>query len=123
MLPHIMEFNLPQRTDKYARVAEAFGVFDKNKSTEENARMAIDAIAKLSIQVGTARSIEMMGGDETLIPELVEQSMVDTSMRHNVIQPTRSQLTALFKKALRNPILYPEKNKVQKKLVKVGRKL
>ena len=120
MLPHIMEFNLPARAEKYARVAEAFGVFDKSKSTEDNARMAIDAVAKLSIRVGTARSIEMMGGDASLIPELVEQSMTDTSMRHNAIQPTRSQLTEIFKKALRNPILYPEKSTSQKKLVKVG---
>ena len=38
MLPHVMEFNMPVRADKYAEVAKAFNVYDSNLSDEANAR-------------------------------------------------------------------------------------
>ena len=70
---------------------------------------AIEAVADLSIEVGTARSIVQMGGSADLIPTLVRQSMLDTSMRHNVLQPTAGQLTEMFTAALNNTRLYPGK--------------
>ena len=45
MLPHVIEFNLSHgaRVDKYALVAEAFGVADKHASDADNAKAAVEA--------------------------------------------------------------------------------
>ena len=111
MLPHIMAFNQsdPRVAAKYARVARAFGVHRDGRSDQENARAAIGAIADLSIEVGTGRSIVQMGGSADLIPTLVQQALTDTSMRHNLRQPTADELTAMFTAALNNSRLYPGK--------------
>jgi len=107
MLPHVMEFNLPHRKSKYAKVAKAFGVFDEAKSDEDNARAAMDAIAKLSIQVGTAKSITQMGGGEDNIPQLVEQALLDVTSLMNCVPATPDDIAQLYKKALHNSELYP----------------
>ena len=70
-----MEFNLPVRADKYALVAQAFGVHDPSASDEENARRAIAACAELSKTVGTAMSIEQLGGTPEVIAEAVQQAI------------------------------------------------
>ena len=70
-----MEFNLPVRADKYALVAQAFGVHDASASDEDNARSAIAACAELSKTVGTAMSIEQLGGTAEVIAEAVQQAI------------------------------------------------
>ena len=55
-----------------------------------------------------------MGGSADMIPTLVDQAMKDTSMRHNIIQPSPDQLTAMFSKALNNSRLYPGKTMAAK---------
>lgn len=107
MLPHIMQFNLPARADKYARVAECFGVREPGLSDEENARRAIKAVAELSIRVGTAKSITDLGGGADIIPELAQQAMSDTSMMATPLQPTMHEVKELYRLALTNPVLYP----------------
>merc|ERR1711957_18056 len=77
MMPHIMEYNLPLRAEKYAEVAKCFRVHDPSKSVEANARACIEAIGQFSIQVGTARSITEMGGSESDLADLVAQATLD----------------------------------------------
>ena len=107
MLPHVMEYNMPVRAEKYAEVAKAFRVYDSNLSTEANARKAIKAIADLSIQVGTARSIREMGGSEKDIPVLVEQALTDLSGLTNPRPATREAVTNMYMAAMDNKELYP----------------
>ena len=56
MMPWVMRYNIEggKAVDKYARIAVAFGVHDALKSNAQNARRAVDAIVRLSIDVGTA---------------------------------------------------------------------
>ena len=110
MLPHVIEFNLSHgaRVDKYALVAEAFGVADKDASDADNAKAAVEAVAELSRRVGTARSIVDMGGSETLIAELTRQALIDTSMTYGAVQPNREEVEAMYRSALEDPVLYPQ---------------
>ena len=70
--------------------------------TEANARKAIKAIADLSIQVGTARSIREMGGSEKDIPVLVEQALTDLSGLTNPRPATREAVTNMYMAAMDN---------------------
>lgn len=44
-------------------------------SDEENGARAITAVVELSKKVGTAQSIQQMGGDEATIAEAVQQAL------------------------------------------------
>lgn len=107
MLPHVMEYNLETCKDKYAQVAMAFGVHQPLKSVEENARRAIDAVAKLSIEVGTARSIRSFGAKEEDIAVLVQQALTDVCIMATPVYPSAKELEVLFRAAWDNELLYP----------------
>jgi alcohol dehydrogenase len=107
MLPHVMDFNLPVRADKYALVAEAFGVRAAGASDEENARAAIKAVAELSISVGTAMSIEAMGGTPEIIAEAVQQAITDLCILSNARPATAADILGMYEKAMSDPVLYP----------------
>lgn len=111
MMPHVMAFNIDggKAISKYARIAVAFGVHDALKSPEENARRAIDAIVRLSIEVGTAKSIEMLGGSEADVPELTSRAMLDVTTFTNARPAGRKDIESLFRLALSNRAMYPAK--------------
>jgi alcohol dehydrogenase class IV len=85
LLPHIMAFNMPVRADKYALVAQAFGVAVAGDSDEANGAKAIQAVAKLSISVGTAKSITQMGGDAASVDLAVSQALTDPCMMSTAV--------------------------------------
>lgn len=107
MLPHIMEFNRPVRADKYAQVAEAFGVKMDGMSDDEAAGAAIKACAELSISVGTAMSIEDMGGTPEILAEAAYQAITDVCMLSNARPATRADVMAMYEAAMSDPVLYP----------------
>jgi alcohol dehydrogenase len=93
--------------DKYADVATAFGVRDPTLTPLENAHRAIDAIGQLSIQIGTAKSIEMCGGSEKDIPELTTRALKDICLFTNAIPASRADIEQIFRASMSNPVLYP----------------
>ena len=50
MLPAVMEYNLDYSRERYARVASAMGL--KFDTVEEGARMAVEAVRRLSAEIG-----------------------------------------------------------------------
>ena len=107
MLPHVMEFNLGTRAAKYAEVAMAFGVHSPAASTEANARAAIRAVADLSIEVGTAKSITELGATEAHIPLLVQQALTDVCMFTTSRPASGAEVERLYRAAMHDPSLYP----------------
>jgi len=96
MLPHVMAFNLPVRTGRYAAVAEALGVARGDASVQANAQAAISAVRDLAARVGITRSISEMGGSSDHLPELVSQAMSDVSMLSNPRPATSDDVRALY---------------------------
>jgi alcohol dehydrogenase class IV len=93
--------------DKYAQVAEAFGVSDPHKSVEENAHRAVDAVAQLSIDIGTAKSIEMLGGKSQDVDQLTDLALVDVSGIFGARPAKRADLKDMFAAAMNDASLYP----------------
>lgn len=83
MLPHVMGFNMPERINRYAAVADALGVADTTADDSTNAHSAIVAVEAMAERVGIARSISEMGGSSDHLPELVQQAMSDVTMLAN----------------------------------------
>ncbi|MEM7337200.1 MAG: iron-containing alcohol dehydrogenase [Actinomycetota bacterium] len=96
MLPHVMDFNLPERTSRYAAVAEALGAADASSDDDTNAHAAIAAVGAMAERVGIARSISDMGGSSDHLPELVQQAMSDVTMLANPRPATSDDVRTLY---------------------------
>jgi alcohol dehydrogenase len=83
MLPQVMAYNMPVAFGAYARVAEALGVADPAAGAQGNAQRAVDAIVSLRRDLGLERTIRDLGGNDTLLPVLVEDAVNDPVNRSN----------------------------------------
>lgn len=72
MMPHIMEYNMPQRSEKYAQVARLLA-----PSGPATGAGAIDAVLQLRSDIGIERSIKALGADDDLLAVLIEDAVVD----------------------------------------------
>jgi alcohol dehydrogenase class IV len=72
MLPHVMEYNMPVREEKYAEVARILA-----PSGPATGAGAIDAVLQLRNDIGIERSITDLGGEGNLLSVLIEDAMAD----------------------------------------------
>ena len=96
LLPYVMEYNLPDAAYKYARIARAMGI--EEKDDQKAAEMGIAHIRKLSREIGlpAMRSLNVNPGDFEL---LADMSVKNGSNGSNPREMTRESYIALFKKA------------------------
>lgn len=72
MLPHVMEYNMSVREEKYAEVARILP-----PSGAATGAGAIDAVLQLRTDIGIDRSITELGGEGDLLSTLMEDAMAD----------------------------------------------
>lgn len=72
MLPHVMEYNMSVREEKYAEVARILA-----PSGPATGAGAIDAVLELRSDIGIDRSITDLGGEGDLLSVLLEDAMAD----------------------------------------------
>ena len=72
MLPHVMEYNMSVREEKYAEVARILA-----PSGPATGAGAIDAVVQLRSDIGIDRSITDLGGEGELLSVLLEDAMAD----------------------------------------------
>jgi alcohol dehydrogenase len=72
MLPHVMEYNMSVREEKYAEVARIL-----MPSGPATGAGAIDAVVQLRSDIGIDRSITDLGGEGDLLSVLLEDAMAD----------------------------------------------
>ena len=94
MLPHVMEYNMPVREDKYAEVAR---ILDPASSATGHA--AIDAAIKLRSDIGIDKSIRDLGGEDDLLPTLVEDATADLINGFNPRPVDPDALESLYRAA------------------------
>ncbi|MEL6828783.1 MAG: iron-containing alcohol dehydrogenase [Pseudomonadota bacterium] len=94
MLPHVMEFNMSERADKYAEVARLLA-----PSKAATGSAAIDAVLQLRSDIGIERSIKDLGGDGDLLPVLVEDAVADPINGFNPKPVDPDVLEALYRAA------------------------
>ena len=72
MMPHVMEFNMLVREEKYAEVSRILAPSGPATGTG-----AIDAVLKLRSDIGIDRSITDLGGTDDLMSVLIEDAAAD----------------------------------------------
>ena len=96
LLPTVMEYNAPCTGDKYKDIAIAMGVQGtENMSQEEYRRAAVDAVKKLSADVGIPADLKAIVKPED-VDFLAQSAMDDACRPGNPKDPTFEDIKALY---------------------------
>ncbi len=97
ILPTVMEYNAPATGEKYKHIAEAMGVEGVDKMTvEEYRKAAVDAVKKLSSDVGIPADLKDIVKAED-IPFLAQSAYDDACRPGNPRETSVEDITALYK--------------------------
>ena len=100
LLPTVMEYNAEATGEKYRDIARAMGVEGVDKVTLDEARKAaVDAVRKLSEDVGIPKTLRDIVKEEDL--DFLAQSAMDDACRPgNPKDPTKEDIVALYRSLL-----------------------
>ena len=99
LLPYVMEFNKDYTGEKYREIARAMGVKDVDSMTQEEYRKAaIDAVRKLSVDVGIPTKLEAIKEED--LQFLAESAHADACAPGNPKDASVEDLKALFRKLM-----------------------
>jgi lactaldehyde reductase len=99
MLPIVMEYNADCTGEKYREIARAMGVEGvDNMSVEEYRKAAVEAVQKLSIDVGIPTKLEALKEED--LDFLAESAHADACAPGNPKDASVEDLKALFRKLM-----------------------
>lgn len=100
LLPHVMEFNLPDCRQQFREMARAMGEHSASGENLPEAEQAIDAVRRLAKDIGLHHTLSDFGLTAELLPQLIENTMKDACLLTNPRTVTAQDLADLFRKAL-----------------------
>ncbi|MBQ6480894.1 MAG: lactaldehyde reductase [Anaerolineaceae bacterium] len=98
MLPIVMEFNQKYTGEKFKDIAEAFDVDTTGMSQEEYRKAAIDAVQKLSVDVGIPTKLEKLREED--LPFLCQSAATDACAPGNPRPASLKDFEAMFRKLM-----------------------
>lgn len=100
ILPTVMAYNADMTGDKYKYIAQAMGVAGtENMSVEEYRKAAVDAVKKLSIDVGIPADLKAIVKEED-IQFLAESAVADACAPGNPKEASLEDIIGLYKSLL-----------------------
>jgi alcohol dehydrogenase len=100
LLPHVERFNLISNPQKFADIAEAMGENIEGLSAREAAEVALEAIQKLSQDIGIPSGLAELGVKEEDIKIMAENAMKDACSLTNPRRATLEDIVNIYKEAL-----------------------
>ena len=100
LLPHVQEYNSQVSANRLKDIASFMGVDVENMSDEDGAKAAIDAIKKLSTDIGIPSGIKELGAKEEDFDILTENALKDACGLTNPKQATHEEIKAIFANSL-----------------------
>ncbi|MEY8763815.1 MULTISPECIES: lactaldehyde reductase [Clostridium] len=102
LLPYVMEYNACATGEKYREIARAMGVKGVDNMTQDEYRKAaIDAVKKLSEDVGIPKSLKTIGVKEEDLEALSESAMADACTPGNPRDTSVKDILAIYEKAFK----------------------
>jgi alcohol dehydrogenase len=96
LLPDVLRFNLPVRTERLADIAFAFGAGDTHQTEGGNAAAAIDAVAALRDRIGLTAALGDFGITEADFPQIAADALADEVLLNTPRPPTPTDIGALL---------------------------
>lgn len=102
LLPYVMEYNAEATDEKYREIARVMGVEGvDNMSQKEYRKAAIDAVKKLSEDVGIPKVLNEIGVKEEDLQSLAESAFVDACTPGNPRDTSVVEILEIYKKAFK----------------------
>ena len=100
LLPYVMEFNAPYTGEKFREIARAMGVKGVDEMTPEQYRQAaIEAVKRLSKDVGIPQTLKEIGVKREDLEALAEAAMADVCTGGNPRPCSRELVLEVYKTA------------------------
>ena len=99
LLPIVMEFNMPACEAKYCDIAKAMGVDITGMSVSEGAKAAVEAVKKLSLDLGIPQALREINIPESALAQLANDAFNDVCTGGNPREITEADILELYKKA------------------------
>ena len=99
LLPIVMEFNMVGCEKKYCRIAEAMGVCVADMTPEEGAKACVEAVKKLSLDLGIPQTLREIGIPEEALEQLANDAFNDVCTGGNPREITEADILELYRKA------------------------
>jgi alcohol dehydrogenase len=96
LLPDVLRFNLPVRTERMADVAFALGVGDTHADVGRNAAAAVEAVAALRAQVGLTAAMADFGITEADFAQIAADALDDEALANTPRQPSGDDIGAIL---------------------------
>ena len=74
LLPFVMRFNLPYRTDAFAQIAQLMGADTRSLSPEQAAEQAVHAVEQLRAAIGIPQRLRDIGARPEQLPDFAAKS-------------------------------------------------
>lgn len=100
LLPHVQEYNAAVSAERLKEVAGFMGVDVSKMTNEEGAAAAIEAIKKLSSEIGIPSGIKELGAQEKDFDILAENALKDACGFTNPKQATHEEIVKIYKNSL-----------------------
>ena len=98
LLAPVLKFNAPATGERYREIARAMGVAGVDDMTQEEYRAAaIDAVAKLSTDVGIPTKLSELGVKEKDIDFLAASALADACTPGNPRDVTKEQIAEIYR--------------------------
>ena len=98
ILPYVMEYNASATGEKYREIARVMGVSGvDNMSQDEYRKAAIDAVKKLSEDVGIPKTLREIGVKEEDLEALAESAMADACTPGNPRDTSVAEILEIYK--------------------------
>ncbi len=100
LLDRVLSFNLPVRTEVYARVALSAGVGRSDQDERTNAAAFVAAVRDLVREIGMPGSLRELGLEEGLLPQIVQDALEDDVMANTPRTPSEEEMREVLAEAL-----------------------
>jgi len=98
ILPYVMEYNAQASGEKYKEIARVMGVQGvDNMSQEEYRKAAVEAVKKLSEDVGIPKTLKEIGVKEEDLQALAESAMADACTPGNPRDTSVEEILEIYK--------------------------
>lgn len=96
LLPIVMEFNMPASLDKYCGIAKAMGEDITGLTREEGAKVAVNAVKKLSLDLNIPQTLREINIPKESLKQLAKDAYADVCTGGNPREITENDILELY---------------------------
>jgi alcohol dehydrogenase class IV len=100
LLPRVMKFNMLADCGKYRRIAQLLGENVSGLNEREAAQLAVEAVEKLSADIGIPKTLSEVGVTEDKIPAMAKDAMLSGNILVNPRTTTLEDVENLYRSAM-----------------------